>query len=426
MTAPGTSALPVGVAVANGLRTVNFFNGRLLTAGDLRREQDTAEALRKRLGLAVGDGVVRGLRVGRPGGPDPRHPVVDVTAGVAVAPSGAALELADDVRVTLAGAAVAPPTGASPSFAACSGLPDGSSLTVAGVYLLTVAPAGSPVGRAPTSGLGPGAGGCDADACAEGVAFRVVHLGLDAALLADRAHLRSRLAQLLLGTDDPRRTRLQRAPFTTPATGYGLLDDLRERALDDDEVPLAVALWTPGVGVEFVDEWCVRRGVAATGADPDLLPEVTSDRRRVTAQARLLQFQAELADLASRPGALALRASAAFSHLPAAGLIPQAGGQPGQGFDFRTFFADLAPRGPFVLEGTDVVGCLGESLDHEPIDLASGHLVWLYTIRQNPDGSGGPRPPGGFVLFAAGALRYRGDARFNLGHYNAANFAGMS
>jgi hypothetical protein len=423
MTVPDVTPLPVGTPVTGEVRSVNFFNGRLLTGGDLRREQDGARVLRDRLGLAVGDGVVRGLRVTRPGGPDPARPLLDIARGVAVNRAGRAIELGYDVRITLTGAAHSQPAVTSGAgFVACSGLPEGSPLTRSGVYVLTVAPAGAPVGRAPAGGLGRGLSGCDTDACAEGVAFRVVHLELDAALLSDTARRRNRLAQVMFGTDDPRRTRLQRDPFGTVPTSAGLLDDLRGHLLGDEEVPLACVLWTPGVGIEFVDEWSVRRKVATSGADSDL-PELTGGRQRAVAEARLLQFQAELADLAGLPGAVRLRASAAFTHLPPAALLPLRDGADRPGFAFREFLADVPFRGPFVLEGNDVSGCLSESFEHEPIDLSARHVMWLYSVRQNRQSASDAQQ---FVLFTAGGLRYRGDARFDLGHWNAANVAGLA
>ena len=38
-----------------GIRSVNFFNGRLLTARDLSREQDANREATNRLGQALGD-----------------------------------------------------------------------------------------------------------------------------------------------------------------------------------------------------------------------------------------------------------------------------------------------------------------------------------------------------------------------------------
>jgi hypothetical protein len=416
--------LAAGTPITDGVRSVNFFNGRLLTAEDLRREQDATRTLGDRTGQAVGDGVVHGLRVRRPGGPDPARPVLEVSGGTALNREGYPLRLSYDVRISLAGASVSSgaTSPASGGFDACSALPKTSPLTLPGIYLLTVSPAGEPVGRAPASGIGTGITGCGTDACAEGVVFRIVHLTLDAALLADRARLRNRLAQLMFGTDDPRRTRLQHDPFGTEGGRYGLLDDLRAGPLGDQEVPLACLLWTPGVGIEFVDEWSVRRRVATLGADSEL-PEFTGARRRAEGQARLLQFHAEVSDLARFPGAALLHGPAAFARLPAAGLLPLGDTAPFRGFSYRTFFDALPFRGPFVLDGSDVFGTFEESWDHEPIDLASGEVIWLYIVRQNQDEAAQPNGSQSSVLFTSARMRYRADARFDLGRWNAANYA---
>ena len=48
-----------------GIRSVNFFNGRMLTGKDLSREQTARREADSRLGLAIGDGVAFGLEVAR-------------------------------------------------------------------------------------------------------------------------------------------------------------------------------------------------------------------------------------------------------------------------------------------------------------------------------------------------------------------------
>src|SRR6185312_17501679 len=108
-------------------------------------------------------------------------------------------------------------------FASCTGLAAGAPFTASGVYLLTIRPVGAPVGRAPVSGLGNEAAGCNTDATAEGVSFELLHLDLEPALLADVAHLRNRLAHRLLGTTDPRRERFASDPFGAAPAAYGLL-----------------------------------------------------------------------------------------------------------------------------------------------------------------------------------------------------------
>ena len=64
-----------------GIRSVNFFNGRLLTSKDLTREQVARREADARLGLAVGDGVAFGLDVQRGDG---TNAVVLVKAGLAI------------------------------------------------------------------------------------------------------------------------------------------------------------------------------------------------------------------------------------------------------------------------------------------------------------------------------------------------------
>lgn len=435
MSAIDVTPLPAGTPITDGVRSVNFFNGRLLTAEDLRREQDATRTLGDRTGQAVGDGVVRGLRVHRPGGPDPAHPEVEVSSGTALNRQGYPLRLPYDVRLSLAGASMssAPASPSSGGFDACSALPKTSPLTLPGIYLLTVSPAGEPVGRAPSSGIGSGTGitGCGTDACAEGVVFRVVHLTLDATLLADRARLRNRLAQLMFGTDDPRRTRLQHDPFGSAGGRYGLLDDLRAGPLGDDEVPLACLLWTPGVGIEFVDEWSVRRRVATSGADSEL-PELTGGRRHAEGLARLLQFQAELSDLVQSSGGAPtnLAARDAFSWLPPASLVPLATASFPGGVDPFRFLTGMVTRPrsepvslpdqaePLYIDGARLESLLELSFLTPPIDPTSKEFCWVYLIRQNVGGVGQP-----FMLITSGHLPYAATARYDLARFDVSNYA---
>jgi hypothetical protein len=73
-----------------GLKRTNFFNGRLLTAEDLQREQECQRAmLRQANRAAFGQGLVRGLNVSCSG------TQVSVTPGMAVDATGRILELPD-------------------------------------------------------------------------------------------------------------------------------------------------------------------------------------------------------------------------------------------------------------------------------------------------------------------------------------------
>jgi hypothetical protein len=76
------------------------------------------------------------------------------------------------------------------------------------------------------------------------------------------------------------------------------------------------------------------------------------------------------------------------------------------------------------MAATEVRDLLRESFTYAPIDLGAGELVWLYLVRENVL----PPPPGqqspqAYVLFAAGHVRYRADARFELSYWNYSNYA---
>src|SRR2546427_871826 len=85
----------------DGLPSVNFFNGRLLSAEDLKTETHANRAERRRLGLAIGDGVVNGLSVRPAQGNSADSPVVTVTAGLAVDSKGDTVRLPVEVDVSL-------------------------------------------------------------------------------------------------------------------------------------------------------------------------------------------------------------------------------------------------------------------------------------------------------------------------------------
>ena len=76
-----------------GVRSVNFFNGRLLSAEDLKQEQEANREGRSRLGQAVGHGVAYGLDVALSAANTAATHVVTVAPGLAVNREGRALKL---------------------------------------------------------------------------------------------------------------------------------------------------------------------------------------------------------------------------------------------------------------------------------------------------------------------------------------------
>ena len=227
------------VVSSTALRSINFFNGRLLTGDDLRREQATELARLQRLGQGVGEGVAYGLEVEEALATSTKsHPVVTVSSGLAFSRSGTALELAAPVDVSLY--REAPPDGAEPGnlFADCQPYAPGTYTAGAGVYLLTIGPDREGEGLAPVSGLGNEPAPCNVALSVEAVTFRLIRLALAHEELVDKARLRNRVAYQCFGA-----AALAGAvadPFGPPVETYGLLDTLRTQTLTGDEVPLAI------------------------------------------------------------------------------------------------------------------------------------------------------------------------------------------
>src|SRR4051812_38927370 len=147
-----------------GIRTVNFFNGRLLTSRDLSREQEAWRMSDARLGLALGDGVAFGLEVVRDDTlVDAAGPVVRVSAGVAVNREGRAMRLVQDTSIAVTRRFDAAAAEAC-LFGPCAETSGGRYVVGAGVYVLTIAPSDSTEGRAATNGLDPSNVRCNVDA----------------------------------------------------------------------------------------------------------------------------------------------------------------------------------------------------------------------------------------------------------------------
>jgi hypothetical protein len=410
----------------DGIRSINFFNGRLLSGEDLTQERQARQAVLAQLGRAAGDGVAYGLWVtSQVGGSTVTSPTVTVGKGLAVNRAGEALELVRDLDVSLV-APVAQPGASNGNggggFGACS-VVGGHYLAGTGVYLLLLAPARGRLGRAPASGLGTDPA-CAAKYLVDGVRFRLVRLTSVDPDLADAVHLRNLVAHACLGTSDPALAQAVVNPFGPALDGYGLLDALRPDVLTDRDVPLAVVHWTDVEGVRFVDNWSVRRRLAVA-ADADRVAPLVGARRRAEAEATLLQFQ-EQVDAMRATGAdlAAVAAGDAFRFLPPAGLLPYAGTAGATGFDVTAFFAGQAHRKPAVVEGALVAPLLRDAAAYAPIAVESRELVWLYLVREDQQALTAPgTPPQPWLLFTSGDVPYRGSARFDLGKWGYASYA---
>jgi len=395
-----------------GIRTTNFFNGRIVAREDMQREQDAERAVHERLGRAIGAGIVSGFEVVATaiGGSSIADPVVTVRKGLAVNRLGQTVALDRDVDVSLLQPSSASQPPMSGGFNACA--PPESTVYVvgSGVYLLAAAPAQAKQGLALVSGLGNQGAPCNAKEIVDGVQLRLVSVkALTAAELADDAHLRNVVAYkffLAAGAGaDAARDPLGIAPAAAAA--------LTDPPLTDCDVPLALLQWTTLGGVRWVDLWSVRRNLG------DLGP------RASVGLAMRLQFQAHLADLIGSQSSN-LRATDSFVFLPPLGIIPLQGTSV-SGLDIGRFFTGLTRRTtPAFVEGAKVPALVADAGLHPPIDTRSKEMLWTYFVRENQravDVTLTPPLPQPYLLFTNGQVPYRGDARFDLSYWSYASYA---
>lgn len=409
-----------------GIRNTHFFNGRWLTAEDLRTEQEANRKHHRQLGRAIGEGVVHGLEVTlTEAGSGGRVPRVMVSAGLALNRRGEALALAQDEELALTqrDEDIPPEAGL---FAPCNhpGPADGLVLTGAGAYVLAVCPASGFRERAPGRELGDERtlAGCGSRYAVEGVRFRLVRLPLgpgsvpDGQILepivellereddAGRSLLRNHLAHLCLGT--AALAALEVDPFgPTLGLAFGIAALRGVAGLTDGDVPLALLVWTLQ-GVRIVDPWAVRRPAHVEGRGPAYL---RFDPRLAAGQARLLQFHDHLRILLQGSGSPAsLRVEEVFRYLPPAGLVPLTSARFSRGFSAVRFFESFVGEGARPLRSGQVAELLQESLLHPAIDLERADFIQIYEVRESLSAQTGSQPPQPFLVFAARTLRYIG------------------
>lgn len=319
----------VDTVFTDGIRHPNFFNGRLFTAEDMTQDAQADHEHVELAGQAIGAGVVSGLWVTGTGSR------VTVAAGLAMSRRGAALRLpvTTSFDISPAAARPAPPDAV---FTDCHPVGAPVSATAAGPYLVVIGPAWRFEGSVPMQSVvaTPAATvGCGRKWRVEGVGFRLVPLAPPAAVASDAARRRNRLAHWLLGTDSTRDSDGIDAPDEP------LLDTLP--GVTPDVVPLALLYWT-GNAIDFVDNWAARRrvthpaatlpwlGQAGSAASPPLpsasaFGSYVSDWRIAEAQARFLQFEDHVSDLANRVPPVGESIARHFRFLPPLGIVPIAG-----------------------------------------------------------------------------------------------------
>ena len=418
---------------SDNVRSVNFFNGRLLSGEDMTTQRKADREERRRLAQAIGGGVVDGFAVREADTSSASNPTVTVSAGLAFDGRGDSIRLANDAQVSL----VALRTDATiqqtvDPFISCKPPETGVYVTGTGVYLLTISRALGSEGFAPVSGLGNEMAGCNRRYLVEGVEFRMAQVPLSSSLLSDANLLRNRVAYQCFGSGRTR-SRLS-AIFTEPATDDDPLADMRAKGtIGDCDVPLALISWHTS-GIRFVDAWSVRRR-PATGIAGTTGPVIDS-AAVARAEARLLQFQSQLADVvaaSTNPAALNVRTN--FDFLPPAAFLPITGVQEvgtqlrpvtssaPRALNYETFFGDRMKAPPRVIEGARVGPLLRESLSCPPIEVNGDQMFWLFAVRENMQAVersvAGAAP---YLIVASPHLRYQADARFDVSYWDYANF----
>lgn len=403
-----------------GIRSINFFNGRLLSARDLTREQSANREAERRLGQAIGEGIVYGLEVSSATASTQESPVVTVEAGLAINRIGQTLMLTAKTDVALVRRAT-PGPGSTEPFGECAPLQSGTYIAGAGVYLLTIAPAQGTEGRAVTHSLENATAACNTDTTVTAVQFRLIQLDqqISATEMLDQNKLRNLIAYKCFGVDSTSKFPID--PFTTNLEKYGLLDNLRPTWLTECEVPLAILYWTLVDGIKFIDLWSVRRRLGRRLADKPW-SFLTSERTTLEGEAMYLQFQNQLKDLIGSGVTLSqVKAKDHFKYLPAAGLLPVGGTG---GFDYTTFFNEITIRQPIFIEGAQLRSLFQESFDYPPVDTGSELVFYLYIVRENAQSSlAGATPTQSYMVFASGHTLYRGEARYDVHHWNFGNFS---
>ncbi|NUQ73847.1 MAG: hypothetical protein HUU21_09845 [Polyangiaceae bacterium] len=407
-----------------GVRSINFFNGRLLTGEDLTKEQAANREWLGRLGKLLGSGVASGLTVSPSS--TAGKPSVIVDPGLAVNSLGQTLKLTDPLEVSL----LRPEGDEQPvflppkkDFGDCEPSEQGIYRTGDGVYLLTIAPAGAVEGSVPTSGLGNLAASCATRFLVDAVKFRLIsissHFTTDE-LMGPR--LRNLVAERCFGVSSSRA--LVTDPFGPAPASERLLEKLGQaKKLPAGDVPLAVVHWTAEGGVDFIDHFSVRRRLAGP---PDELvwSPALGDRALAEAEAMLLQFQDHLDDLVHKGSPETAIATEHLRTLPPAGIVPLAGTPGFKGVFPRVFFQGAKLRDPVFIEGARVGALLREALRYPPVDLESAPVLWVYRVSDNArraDGlTGAPVQP--YAVFASAEIPWAGQALFDISRWGYASF----
>ena len=239
---------------ASGTPRTFFFNGRLLAAEDLKREQALRENGQSQLARLIGCGIAAGLEVGGAAGSSS----LTISAGLGVTPSGEVIDIGN-LDLDLASAAVASRPG---GFGNCAAAMANLEAPAAGIYLLTLAATWIGSGRAATL-LGE-VGACNRSVEQPAVRARLLKVSAPAAATTDSA--RNLVASALLAPDDPAALLSHAAPLDAPAAAVRLIGWWPVSVvptLSADDLPIALLRIDSNARLLWLDAAAARRRIAA-------------------------------------------------------------------------------------------------------------------------------------------------------------------
>lgn len=303
------------------LRRTNYFDGQLLKASDLTRDQIYLDERLLELGQAFGGGIVRGLAVSRPGGQRLR-----VSPGIAVAPSGRVLQLAEAaLEIDLA------------DSTRLATLNDGRLTRLPrGLYLLALARAEVIDGVAeayPRDLAAPRVP--RVAAFAEGVQLVLYRLPVGLPR-QDELAIRAALAREMLGGHE-------------------------RFALPDDEAVALALLAVDNARLQWLDQGLVRRPQRAPGAPTALQQDLATHYRELMQAVRATRAAAGLPE--------AFEAAQYFRVLPPHGPCPKAAIDPVGGS--HRFFPEAWEVSIAPVRRSDLAAVLADAERLAPIDMAT-------------------------------------------------------
>lgn len=301
------------VAASGAARTF-FFNGRLLSAEDLKREQALRENGQSQLARLFGCGIAAGLEVGGETGSSS----LSIGAGLGLTPSGLLIDL-DRLQVNLADTAGKQRSG---RFGACAAAMANLESPGAGLYLLVLTPTWMGSGRAATL-LGE-VGACNRNIEQPAVRARLLKVSAPQGATEDK--LRNLVAQALLVPDDPATVLTHAASVDAPAGALRLIGWWPASVvptLSADDLPVALLRIDQNARVLWLDGAAARRRIApppGLGGDTFWRESHTLEMEAFAQQFvdQLVAEKARLDKDRNAPGA------AAFSILPPVALMNKA------------------------------------------------------------------------------------------------------